>query len=119
MCEHVIQVLQLLLSRSFFILDLFVHVFALRVDVCHDLLLVGNPGLLLFDDAISDPFELGSDWVQMVIMVLYSILLFLLDGLFEFVPVAVSGLKQLRLTFVRDCVSTFRGRSHPPLRFGT
>ena len=95
------------------------HVFALCVDVSHYLLFVGNPRLLLLDDAVCYSLQLGSDRVQVIVVVLYSVLLFLLDGLFEFVPVAVSGLKQLRLTFVRDCVSTFRGRSHPLLRFGT
>ena len=94
MREHVVQVLQLLFPRGFLVLDLFVHVFALGVDVSHDLLLVGNPCLLLFDDAICYSFELGSDWVQVVVVVLYSILLFLLDGLFEFIPTAVSGLEQ-------------------------
>ena len=65
------------------------HVFAFSVDVCHYLLLVGNPRLLLLDDAVCYSLQLGSDRVQVVVVVLYSVLLFLLDGLFEFVPVTV------------------------------
>ena len=119
MREHVIQVLQLLLPRGFLVLDFFVHILALGVNVGHDLLLVGNPGPLLLDDAVCDSLQLGSDRVQVVVMVLYSVLLFLLDSFFEFVPVTVSGLFQRLLTFSRDCVSTFRGRSRLPPRFGT
>ena len=95
------------------------HVFAFSVDVCHYLLLVGNPRLLLLDDAVCYSLQLGSDRVQVVVVVLYSVLLFLLDGLFEFVPVTVSDLLRRLLTFSRDCVSTFRGRSRLPPRFGT
>ena len=119
MREHVIQVLQLLLPRGFLVLDFFVHILALGVNVGHDLLLVGNPGPLLLDDAVCDSLQLGSDRVQVVVMVLYSVLLLLLDSFFEFVPVTVSGLFQRLLTSSRDCVSTFRGRSRPPPRFGT
>ena len=95
------------------------HVFAFSVDVCHYLLLVGNPRLLLLDDAVCYSLQLGSDRVQVVVVVLYSVLLFLLDGLFEFVPVTVSDLLRRLLTSSRDCVSTFRGRSGLPPRFET
>ena len=95
------------------------HILALGVDVSHDLLLVGNPSPLLLDDAVCYSLQLGSDGVQVVVMVLYSVLLFLLDSFFEFVPETVSGLNSLLLTFSRDCVSTFRGRSGLPPRFET
>ena len=95
------------------------HILALGVDVSHDLLLVGNPGPLLLDDAVCYSLQLGSDRVQVVVMVLYSVLLFLLDSFFEFVPVTVSDLLRRLLTFSRDCVSTFRGRSGLPPRFET
>ena len=95
------------------------HVFAFCVYISHYLLFVCDPRLLLLDDAVCYSLQLGSDRVQVVVVVLYSVLLFLLDGLFEFVPVTVSDLLRRLLTFSRDCVSTFRGRSGLPPRFET
>ena len=86
MRQHVIQVLQLLLPRGFLVLDFFVHILALGVDVGHDLLFVGDTSLLLLDETVRDAFDLGTDRVQGVVVVLDTVLLFLLDRCLEFIP---------------------------------
>ena len=62
------------------------HLIALAVDVGHDLLFVGDTSLLLLDETVRDAFDLGTDRVQGVVVVLDTVLLFLLDRCLEFIP---------------------------------
>ena len=62
------------------------HLIALAVDVGHNLLLVGDTSLLLLDETVRDAFDLGTDRVQGVVVVLNTVLLFLLDRCLEFIP---------------------------------
>lgn len=62
------------------------HLLALLVDFGDDLLLIGNSGLFLLDKAVGDAFQLGSDRVQRIVVVLYPVFLLLNDRGFELVP---------------------------------
>ena len=63
------------------------HLIALTIDVRHDLLLIGDTGLFLLDETVSDAFDLCTDWVEGVVVILDAVLLFLLDCCLEFIPV--------------------------------
>ena len=63
------------------------HLIALAIDVCHNLLLIGDTGLFLLDETVSDAFDLCTDRVEGVVVILDAVLLFLLDCCFEFIPV--------------------------------
>ena len=67
------------------------HLGALTVDVGHDLLLVGDASLLLLDESVCDAFDLGTDWVQGVVVILYTVSFFLLDGSLELIPESQSN----------------------------
>ena len=83
--EHVIEVSKPFFARLPLIPDVLVHVVALLVDLANDSLLVGNTRLLLLDQSVSDTLDLGTHWVQAVLVVLNSVLLLLLDGSFELI----------------------------------
>ena len=87
--KHIIQVAKSVLSRLLLVLDVRMHLLALTVDISDDLPLIGNPSLLLLDQAICDAFDLGSDRVERIVMVLNSILLFLNDGRFKLIPIDI------------------------------
>lgn len=84
--KHIIQVAKSVLSRLLLVLDVRMHLLALTVDICNDLPLIGNPRLLLLDQAICDAFDLGSDRVQCIVMVLNPVFLFLNYGCFKLIP---------------------------------
>ena len=84
--QHIVKVLQPFLSRFTFIVNLFVHLIALVVNISHDLLLVGNPRLFLLHQPIFDPLKLSTDRVQVVVMVLYTVFALLVQHLLEMVP---------------------------------
>ena len=87
--KHIIQIAKSVLTRLRLVLDVRMHLLALTVDISDDLPLIGNPSLLLLDQAICDAFDLGSDRVQCIVMVLNSILLFLNDGRFKLIPIDI------------------------------
>ena len=62
------------------------HLVALSFDLILNVLLIRNPGLFLLHKPISDALNLSSDWVQSIIVILDSVLFFLDDGTFKFIP---------------------------------
>ena len=84
--QHVIEVAKALLARLLLVLDVCVHLVAFSIYVCHDLLLVRNPSFLFFNETFCDSFDLSSDWVKSLVMVLDSVFLFLDDCSFKFIP---------------------------------
>ena len=84
--EHIVQITKPLLPRLLLILDVSMHLGALTVNICNYLPLVGDSGLFLLDQAISDALDLCSDGVQSVVVILDPILLLLDQSCFEFVP---------------------------------
>lgn len=63
------------------------HLVAFLLDVSDDLLFICYTRLLFFDQAISNALKLGSYRIEHTIMVSNSILLFLDDHTFKFVPI--------------------------------
>ena len=88
--KHIIQIAKSVLTRLRLVLDVRMHLLAFTVDISDDLPLIGNPSLLLLDQAICDAFDLGSDRVQCIVMVLNSILFFLNDGRFKLIPIDIN-----------------------------
>ncbi len=84
--KHIIQVTKALFTRLLLILDVCVHLVTFTVDVCHDLLLICYPCLLLFHKTFCDTLDLRSDWVESIIVILDSVLLFLDDCGFKLIP---------------------------------
>ena len=89
--EHVIKVTKSFLSRALLVLDVCVHLSALTVDVGHDLLFVGDASLLLLNESVSDAFDLRTDRVQSIIVVLYAVSFLLLDSSLELIPESQSN----------------------------
>ena len=75
--QHVVQIAKAVFSRLFLVGDVCVHLLTFPVDICHNLTLIGNSSLFLFDESICDSLDLRSDWVQCVIVILDSIFFFL------------------------------------------
>ena len=70
------------------------HLIALAIDVCHDLLLIGDTGLFLLYETVSDAFDLCTDWVEGVVVILDAVLLFLLDCCLEFIPAGTALIRR-------------------------
>ena len=62
------------------------HLVAFTPDLGDDLLLVGDPRLLLLDEPVSDALDLGTDWIESIIVVLDSVTLFLLNSSLKRIP---------------------------------
>ena len=75
-----------LLSRSLLIFNVLMHVLAFSVDIRNNLLFISDSSLLFLDKSIGNSFQLGTNGVKMVVVVLDSVLFFLLNCLFKFVP---------------------------------
>ena len=69
----VVQVLHTLLPHLMFIRDVFLHVLAFVLNFLYDLFLIRNSGLFLFNQAFLNAFQLSTDGVQVVVMVLDTI----------------------------------------------
>ena len=84
--QHIVQIAEAVLPRLLLILNVCVHLLAFTVDVCHNLSFISDSSLFLFDKAVSDTLHLRSNWIQCIVVILDSILLFLLDSCLEFIP---------------------------------
>ena len=84
--EHIVKVSKAFLTRSFLVLDVSVHLGTLFVNVGDDLLFIRDSGPFLFDQAICDAFNLSSNRIQCIVMVLDAVFFFLDDGGLEFIP---------------------------------
>ena len=62
------------------------HLCALFVNVGYDLLFVRDSSPFFLHQAISDTFDLGSNRIQCVIMVLDAVFFFLDNGGLKFIP---------------------------------
>ena len=62
------------------------HLVALTRDVRYDLLFVSDSRFLFFDQTVGDALELRSHWVEHAVVVSNSVLFFLFNHPFEFVP---------------------------------
>ena len=71
------------------LLYIILHVLRLVTNLLHDLLLVGNPRFLFFDQALLNAFKLLPYRIEVVIMVLDSILPLLVDSAFTLVHTGV------------------------------
>jgi len=87
--EHVVKVSEFFLSQHFLFLDVGMHLIALSFNFGDDLLLIGDSSFLFLYEAVSDTLKLSTDWVQCVVMILYSITFLLLDCRFELVHALV------------------------------
>ncbi len=85
--EHIVKVSKAFLTRSLLVLDVSVHLGTLFVNVGHDLLFIRDSGPFLLYQAICDAFDLGSNRIQCVVMVLDAVFFFLDDGGLEFIPI--------------------------------
>lgn len=84
--EHIIKVSQAFLTRPLLVLDVSMHLGTFFVNVGHDLLLICDSSPFLLDQAICDTFDLGSNRIQGVIMVLDAVFFFLDNGSLELIP---------------------------------
>ena len=104
MSEHIIEVTKALLAGPFLVLDVCMHLGTFLVDVGNDLLLIGDASSLLFYKTICDTFDLSSNRVQSIVVVLNSILLFLDNSSFKFIPnadnTAVLDHNELLITYI-------------------
>ena len=87
--HHIVEVLHPLLAHSVLVCNIILHVLALIFDLLNDLLFVGNPCLLFFYEAVLDGFDLSSNRIEMVIVVLNSVDSFLVNSLFALVHARV------------------------------
>ena len=62
------------------------HLLALAIDISHDLSFVRDSRLLFFHKAICDAFDLGTNRVESIIMILDPVLLLLNDCSFKLIP---------------------------------
>ena len=81
----IVEVLHPLLTHFVLFLDIILHVFRLVPNLLHNLFFISYSCLLFLYQSVLDPFELLSDWVQMVIVVFDSVLAFLVDASLSFV----------------------------------
>jgi len=86
LCKHIIKISKFLLPLRLFSLDVRMHLVAFPFDLVDNVLLVGDPRLLLFDQAISDALNLRADRIECIVMVLDSIALFRLNSSLELIP---------------------------------
>ena len=84
--QHVVQVAEAVFSRLLLVLDVSVHLLAFSVDVGYYLAFVGDSSLLLFNKAVGDAFDLCTDRVESIIMILDPVLLLLNERCLEFIP---------------------------------
>ena len=100
----VVQVLHALLPHLMFIRDVVLHVLAFVLNFLYDLFLIRNSGLLLFDQTFLNTFQLSTDRVQVVVMVLDTFDFFSLYLLFAFIhaDVVVSPLLSENLGLLVD-----------------
>ena len=84
--QHVVQITKSVLPWLLLVLDVRVHLLALPVDIRNYLPLIGNPRLLLLDQAVCDALDLRTDRVQSIVVVLNPIFLLLHDGSFKLIP---------------------------------
>ena len=75
--QHIVQVAEAVFSRLLLVGDVCVHLLTFPVDICHNLTLIGNSSLFLFDESICDTLDLRSDWIQCIVVILNSIFFFL------------------------------------------
>ena len=64
------------------------HLLALTVDVSNDLPLISYACFLLFHEPVSDAFNLGTDRVQSIIVILDAVSFLLLNSCFKLIPVS-------------------------------
>jgi len=76
-------------------------------------LLSSHSILLFLNETILYPFDLSSHWIQLVIMIFYTIFPFFINHVLELVPISAI-FPILSLTFSRDWPSIVLSRTLPP-----
>jgi len=83
--HHIVEVLHSFLTHSVLVGDIILHILTLILNFFYDLFLVGHSCFLFLDEAFLDRFDLGSDWIQVIIVVLNAVNSFLINALLTLV----------------------------------